>query len=107
MRELADDVAQAVDLLVARDVAVGAARVLDVLLPAEHVPDRLRLGAFWLPDVDAEDDGGATGGVVGHRFDRRGRGDAAVPVKLLVGGGRGGRGRERAGGPHVLEGEGR
>src|SRR3989454_10765203 len=41
MRELADDVAQAVDLHVARDVAVGAARVLDVLLAAEHVPDRL------------------------------------------------------------------
>src|SRR5438874_430104 len=37
--ELADDVAQAVDLLLARDVAVGAARVLDVLLPAHHLPD--------------------------------------------------------------------
>src|SRR6267143_4319456 len=105
MRELADDVAQAVDLLVASDVAVGAARVLDVLLPAEHVPDRLRLGAFRLPDVDAEDDRVATGVVVEHRFDRRVRVDAAVPVRLIVDRDRGKRGRQRAGGHHVLEGE--
>src|SRR5215472_17505710 len=41
--QLADDVAQTMDLLLASDVAVGAARVLDVLLARHHFPDRLRL----------------------------------------------------------------
>src|SRR2546425_11557327 len=50
MRELADDVAQAVDLLVARDVAVGAARGLDVLPAAGHGPERLRLRGPGVPD---------------------------------------------------------
>ena len=44
LRQLADDVAQVVDLLLPRDVAVGAARELDVLLPPHHLPDRLGLG---------------------------------------------------------------
>ena len=39
--QLADHVAQPVNLLLARDVAVGAARVLDVLLPLRHLPDAL------------------------------------------------------------------
>src|SRR2546426_5909037 len=56
MRELGDDVAQAVDLLVARGVAVGAARVLGVLLAAEAGPDRLRLRTRGLPDVDRSEE---------------------------------------------------
>ena len=45
--QLADHMAQAVDLLLPRDVAAGAAGELDVLLAAHHLPDRFRLGAFW------------------------------------------------------------
>src|SRR5438046_9748408 len=79
--------------------------LLDVLLAAEHVPDRLRLRARGLPDVDAEDHRVATRVVVEHRLDRRVRVDAAVPVGLAVDGDRGEGGRQRAGGHHVLEGE--
>src|SRR6185369_5049400 len=41
LRELADDVPQMMDLLLPRDVAAGAARELDVLLPAHDLPQRL------------------------------------------------------------------
>ena len=36
--EFPDDVPQAVDLVLPRDVALGAACVLDVFLPAQHLP---------------------------------------------------------------------
>src|SRR2546427_11118405 len=45
MRELADDVAQAVDLLVARDAAVGAARGLALLFAGQPGPDAVRAPA--------------------------------------------------------------
>src|SRR5260221_2890934 len=49
--KLADDVAQAMDLLLPHDVAFAAARVLDVLLPAEHLPDGAGAGAGRLPQL--------------------------------------------------------
>ena len=41
--QLFDDVAQPVRLLLARDVAGDTARVLDVFLPVQHLPDRAGL----------------------------------------------------------------
>ena len=55
LRQFADDMAQPVDLLLARDVAVVAAGVLDVLLPAADLPDRLRLGPVSGSTADRED----------------------------------------------------
>src|SRR5688572_33400372 len=46
--ELADHMPQMVNLLLARDVAVGAARVLDVLLARHDLPERLGLVAGGL-----------------------------------------------------------
>ena len=44
-RELIDDVTQAMDLLLTHDVAGDPARVLDILMPVEHLRHRMRLGA--------------------------------------------------------------
>src|SRR6266851_6225916 len=52
--QLADDMPQVVDLLLARDVTLGAARVLDVLGAPHDLPDRLGFGAFGVPNVDRE-----------------------------------------------------
>ena len=82
--QLADDMTQAVDLLLARDVAVGAAGELDVLLAPHHVPDRLGFGARLVPDIDREDQRVAARLVVEHRLDGRVRIDAAVPVRLAI-----------------------
>lgn len=54
LHQFADHMAQAVDLLLPRDVAAGTAGELDVLLPAHHLPDRLRLGRRLVTDVDRE-----------------------------------------------------
>ena len=59
--ELADDVAEPMKVLLAGDVAVVAARELDVLLAAEHVLERLRLGAGDVPHLVGEHDGIAPG----------------------------------------------
>ena len=53
--QLADDVAQAMGLLLSHDVARDPARVLDVLLAIEDFEDRIRLLAFRIPQVDRKD----------------------------------------------------
>lgn len=54
LHQFADHMAQAVDLLLPRDVAAGTAGELDVFLPAHHLPDRLRLGRRLVTDVERE-----------------------------------------------------
>src|SRR5580658_4775761 len=49
--ELADDVAEPMKLLLARDMALGAAGELNVLLAIEHVPDAAGLLGARLPHV--------------------------------------------------------
>ena len=85
-----------VDLLLACDMALGAARELDVLLPAHHLPDRFGLRTFGIPHVDGEDHRVAARLVVEHRLDRRIGVDAAVPVGVAVDAHRGKRRRQRA-----------
>ena len=84
LRQLPDHVAQPMDLLLPNDVAVGAAGVLDVFLPADHLPDRFGLRAGLVPDVDGEDQRVAPRVVVEYRFDRGVGVDAAVPIRMAV-----------------------
>jgi hypothetical protein len=100
--QLADDMAQAVDLLLARNVAVGAAGELDVLLPAHHLPDRIGCIALRVPKLHGEDQRVAARVVVEHGFDRRVGVDAAVPKELIADAHRRKRRRQRARGHDVL-----
>src|SRR6516162_1421701 len=82
--ELANDVAQPVDLLLPGDMAFAPARILNVLLPAEHLPDRLGLRAVRLPHVDREDQRAAPRLIVEHHLDRRVGIEPAVPIGLAI-----------------------
>src|SRR5258708_31282182 len=53
--ELADDVAQAMDLLLPHDVTLAADRILGVLLPAEHLTDGAGHGADQRPQAYGDD----------------------------------------------------
>jgi hypothetical protein len=55
LHQSADDVTQAMRLLLACDVTRDATRVLDVLLPVEHFENRTRLFTLRVPEVDRED----------------------------------------------------
>src|SRR5215475_3561418 len=61
-----------------------AARILDVLLPAENIPDRLRRVTARLPDIDRQDQGVATRMVVEDDLDRCIGVEAAVPIGLAI-----------------------
>src|SRR5262245_22812017 len=82
--ELADYMAQTVDLFLARDMTVRTACVLDILLASHYLPQGLGLGAHRLPDIDPEDDRIAPGLVVEHRLDRRVGVNASVPISLTT-----------------------
>src|SRR5215470_8251396 len=73
-----------VKLGLSRDVALGAAREHDVLLAVEDLRDGSGFRAARVPNLHSKDDGTLPGVVVEHRFDRRVRADAAVPVGLSV-----------------------
>ena len=90
-------------LPLARDVARDAARILDVLVPVEHLPDRVRLVAHRVPEMDGEDQRVLARIVVEDRLGRRVGEDAAVPVELAVDAHRRKRRRQRAGRHHVLD----
>src|SRR5436190_10608872 len=106
LRKLSDNVAQVVDLLLARDMALGPARELDVLLSSHHLPHRSRLRAFRIPDVHGKDHRIPPRLVVEHRLDWGIRIDAAVPVRLTVDPHSGKRRRQGARRKHVLDAEG-
>src|SRR5260370_26088256 len=90
------------NLLLPRDVAAGAARELDVLVPAEYLPDRLRLGAGRVPHLHREDHRIPARTVVEHRLDRRVGIDPAVPIRLAPDAGRRGSPRPTHPAPHLV-----
>ena len=66
--ELGDDTPQVVNLLLPPNVTDGAARILDVLVTAQDLPDRLRLGSAWIPHMDSEHERVAARVVVEYRL---------------------------------------
>ena len=69
--QLADDVAQPVNDLLARDVTDLAAGKLDVFLAAEYVQERLWFRSGAVPHLVGEDDRIAPGIIVKHGLDGR------------------------------------
>ena len=102
-RQVANHMAQAVNLLLACDVAVSAAGELDVFLPPHHLQDGFGLGPGLMPHVHGKDQRIAPGVVVQHRFDRGVGVDAAVPVRLAVNAHRRKRGWQRARRQHMVQ----
>src|SRR5262249_54383375 len=60
--QLRDHVAQLVDLALSRNMARDAARILNVLLAVEHLPDALPLRPHRVPHVHGEDEGATAAG---------------------------------------------
>ena len=102
-RKLIYDVAQAVRLLVSRDLACDPAGTLDVLLAVEDFRHRARLGAHWIPEMDGEDERVPARVVVQHHLGGRVGEDAAVPIQLAVDARRRKCRRKRAGRHDVLQ----
>ena len=92
-------------LLLPRDMAGDAARILDVLLPVQHLPDRARLRPVRVPHVHREDQRRAARIVLEDHFGRRVGENAAVPIELAVDAHRRKRGRQRAGRQDVVDGD--
>src|SRR5262245_66337550 len=82
--ELRHYVAQPVHLALARDMAGNAAGILDVLVPVEHLPDRLGLRSHRIPHVHGEDQRVAAWIVLEDRLGRRIGENATVPVEIAV-----------------------
>ena len=101
--QLADDMAQVMNLLLPRDMALGATRILNVLLPARHLPQRLRFRALGVPHLHCKNHRVLTWLVIEHGFDGRVRINAAVPVRFAVHADRRKRRRQRTRSHHVLE----
>src|SRR5215468_3463715 len=101
--ELANDMTHLVKLGLSRDVALGAAREHDVLLAVEDLRDGSGFRAARVPNLHSKDDGTLPGVVVEHRFDRRVRADAAVPVGLSVDADSRKRWRQCARSQHMIE----
>jgi hypothetical protein len=103
--ELADDMSQMVNLTLPRQLTLGPARILNVFLPADHLPNRFRLRTTHRPQLHSKNNGIAPRGVVPHSLDRRVGMDAAIPVGFTVDAHRReGRGK-RGGGHDVLHGQ--
>jgi hypothetical protein len=66
--ELGDDVPQAVNLLLPSNVANGAARILNVFLAVQNLPDRLWFWSARIPHMDREHQRVAAGLVVEYRL---------------------------------------
>src|SRR3984885_4483123 len=49
--QLAHDMAKLVNVLLTHDVAIGAARILNILLPVNHLPDGFRLRSRRVPHL--------------------------------------------------------
>ena len=96
--ELIDDVTQAMQLHLARNVARNPAGVLDILLAMCDFPHRLGLGSNWVPHLDGKNQRVPARIVVKNGFGRRVGKNSAIRIELAVDAdGREGR-RQRAGG---------
>src|SRR5262245_2518201 len=82
--QLRHHVAQLVDLPLSRDMTRDTARILNVLLAVEHLPDALRLRPHRIPHVHGEDEGAMTRVVVEDRLGRRVGENSAVPIELAI-----------------------
>jgi hypothetical protein len=82
--KLADHVTQAMELLLASDMAHNAARILNVFVSMQHVPNRFRLGSRGVPHIDHEDKRVAPGIIIENRFGRGVRQNTAVPIILAI-----------------------
>ena len=82
--QLRDDVTQLVHLALLRNVVCNPARILDVLLTVEHLPDRFRFGPHRIPHMHGKDQAVSARIVVEDRLGRRIGKNAAVPIKLAV-----------------------
>src|ERR1700720_4961867 len=78
--EFANDVTHLVKLGLPRDVALTAAGEHDILLAVEDLRDGCGFRAPPGPNLHGKDDRAAPRVVVEHRFDRRVRADAPVPI---------------------------
>src|SRR5215470_9384832 len=67
-----------------RDMTRDAARILNVLVAMEHLPDALRLRPHRIPHVHGEDEGAMTRVVVEDRLGRRVGENSAVPIELAI-----------------------
>jgi hypothetical protein len=81
-RKFVDDMTQAMDLLLSGDLGRDPAGILDVLMPVEHFRHRGGLRTRRIPEMDGEDLRILARIVVEHRFGRRVREHAAVPIQL-------------------------
>src|SRR5260370_40021857 len=82
--QLRAQVAQLVNLTLFRNMTRDAARVLDVLLSVEHLPDGLWLRSNRVPHVHRENQGVATRVVVEDCLGRRVGENSAVPIELAI-----------------------
>src|SRR6266446_147412 len=83
-RELIDDMAQTMRLLLLGNLARNAAGIQHVLMSIEHFRHRGRLRPGWIPHVDREDQRVSARNVVEYRLGRGVREDPAVPIQLAV-----------------------
>src|SRR5205807_8766550 len=82
--QLADDMTELMNVLLTCDMAVGATRILNILLPIEHLPYRFRLRPFGVPHLHREHDRVAAWIIVEHGLDRRVGINPAVPIGIAV-----------------------
>src|SRR6266540_829854 len=82
--EIGDDVPKLVRLALAHDVARDPARILNVLLAIEDLPDSLRLLSGRVPEMHRENQRVAARGIVEDALGRGVGENAAVPIKLAV-----------------------
>ena len=75
---------QPVQLLLARDMASSAARILEILLTCQNLSDAVRFWSIRRPHMHREDKTASTRVIVKDDFNGRVREDASIPVKLLV-----------------------
>src|SRR5690349_3157479 len=67
-----------------RDMGGNAARILNVLLAIEDLPDRLGLRPDRVPHVNGEDERAAARIIIEDNLGRRVRQDSAVPIEFTV-----------------------
>src|SRR2546425_3272161 len=94
---------QMMNLLLPRDVALGSTRVLDVLLPAHHLPQRRGIGPFGVPHLYRKDHRVLARLVVEYGLDRRVRINATVPIRVAVDVDGRERWRQCTGGEHMVD----
>src|SRR5271156_559138 len=82
--KLVDDVTQLMQLLLARNVTGGAARILKILLTGEDLAERVRFRSVGRPHMDGEHETATPRVIVEDRFDRRVGENTPVPIELIT-----------------------